>query len=113
MHRRVEKATKPRTPTSTVRRVQSHSVWLEICSTRLLYLRSLRDLALAIPSSAGHVSSIRITFFRDGDQIMMSGRSLVAKISGGKRMLAASKSTKICQSVAPDNRLLLESGVFL
>ena len=78
MHLRVEKATKPRTPTSTV----SHSVWMEICSTRSLYLTSLRDLALAIPSSAGHVSSMRITFFRDGDQIMMSGRSLVAKISG-------------------------------
>ena len=54
-----------------------------------------------MPSSAGQVSSIRITFLVRTDHTIMSGHSFVDKISGGNVIWSWSKSTRSFQSAAP------------
>ena len=55
-------------------------------------------------SSAGTVSSTIKTNFREWEKMTISGRSLVAWISGGKTSLLSLLSTRSFQSEAPERR---------
>src|SRR4051812_18825647 len=80
---KVEFPTKPRAPTSIVRSSGSHPA-VEMVSVRFKYLDSFLIWAAFIPSSAGQVSSRRMTRRDILDHRIMSGLSLVAQIDGGK-----------------------------
>ena len=82
----VEYATYPRAPTSIVRRPAAQPASPISCLS-CEYRPSLGSRAASMPSSAGQVSSIMITFLSATDQITMSGRSLVATISGGNTIM--------------------------
>ena len=56
---------------------------------------------------------MRMTFLSFVDQIMISGRALVARISGGNTARTESKSTSNFQSFEPDSRVRLDAGGFL
>ena len=102
-HFQRELLTNPLTPTSMVNNRGFHFFVLLIWDIRGRYLVCFLTLAASNPSSAGHVSSIKITFWRVWDQITISGRSLVQVISGGKTIFSLSKLAKSSQSVAPSN----------
>jgi hypothetical protein len=67
-----------------------HSPHALIAAWSSSYLVSFRRAAASIPSSAGQVSSIIITFLDNEDQMTMSGREVVAQMEGGKTILAVS-----------------------
>ena len=55
-----------------------------ICSRRSAYLVTFLMCAASMPSSAGQVSSSKITVRERADQRIMSGRAFVGQIVGGK-----------------------------
>ena len=90
----MERATKPRAPTSMVMIVEFHSVVELMSDERFVYLAVLRICAALMFSSDGTVSSTISTTLALIDQITISGRWSVEKISGGKTSLLWWKSTK-------------------
>lgn len=100
----MERATKPRAPTSMVMIVEFHSVVELMSDERFVYLAVLRICAALMFSSDGTVSSTISTTLALIDQITISGRWSVEKISGGKTSLLWWKSTKNCQSFASESR---------
>ena len=79
----VEIAMKPLTPISIVKSRGFQAVMLEISLTKGKYFDIFLTWAASIPSSAGQVSSISITFLILVDHIVISGLSAVENISGG------------------------------
>ena len=80
--RKVLEPTRPRAPTSKVRSVGVHFC-SAISDIKPAYRASLRICAASMPSSAGHVSSSKITVLESEDQSTASGRSSVEQIAGG------------------------------
>src|SRR4028119_852837 len=76
--------TKPRAPTSSVSNCGFQKLDSAKLSRSFVYFASLRSFAACRPSSAGTVSSSKITARHRMHQITTSGRSLVAQIDGGK-----------------------------
>lgn len=103
-----ENATHPRAPTSIVKKWVFQGVsWALMSGINFLWYRCVfRSSAARIPSSAGHVSSQSITTRESRDQMMISGRSFEAHISGGNVILLSVKSTSSSQSVLESSRLL-------
>ena len=62
---------------STVIKVGFQRLVFEMFSIRGKYLLCFLILAASIPSSAGHINSIRSNFFSFADHMQMSGRSFV------------------------------------
>lgn len=106
-----ESATIPRDPTSIVRRLQYQPfslIWF--CSG--LYFISFRKRASNTFSSAGQVSSMRITFFTSSDHKTTSGLWSVTHICTGNGMGWRVKSIWSFQSVAPSSRFGLDLFIF-
>ena len=81
-NRRVECATKPLAPTSSVNNLQVHPAAFA-SMTKEAYLSSFLASALGMPYSAGQVNSPRSTLLIDFDQRMISGQRIVSMMSGG------------------------------
>ena len=107
----VEIATNPLTPTSTVNNRGFQGVCWEMFWTKGIYLLCFLNWAAWIPSSAGQVSSRRITVLSLSDQIKISGRSALLNISGGKTKFSFGRSAKIFQSFPLDRRFCLADSV--
>ena len=81
---RVERATKPRAPTSNGKWLALQQVELLMSSHSSWYRVVFLDEASPKFSSSGTVSSNKKIFLMDIDQMMMSGLAVVIMISGGK-----------------------------
>src|SRR3954463_13436384 len=90
--RKVLEPTRPLAPTSSVSSFGVHFCSV-ISAISPAYLASLRICAASIPSSAGQVSSSRMTVLESEDQSTASGRSAVEQIAGGKTSMRSLKST--------------------